>query len=73
MRNCNSCKFWEQWSDGDDAKKEGFCHRYAPRAQMFLEDFGLEGDQNERLIWPSTHSDNWCGDWVRSYRGKAAE
>jgi len=63
-RTCGKCKFWEQWSDGDE-RPEGLCRRYAPRPQMFLEAPGLEGDMEERLIWPSTDSQSWCGEWVK--------
>lgn len=56
---CDLCLFWEHLRNTAVVGK-GVCRRYAPRAVVSeLEAASMDA------VWPETHDDEWCGDFVR--------
>lgn len=54
---CGECRFWERLGG-----ELGECHRRAPAPLLEQPD-----PQGETLavLWPTTYSDQWCGEWER--------
>ena len=55
--SCIECKFW----DGFD--RRGNCHRHAP-IRIGADVGERDADYAKHAVWPSTLSDDWCGDFV---------
>ena len=63
--DCQFCAFWSGWRMGEDTKeipddRMGRCHRYAPRPYFTTGD-----DNSNEVWWPSTSTDQGCGDFIQ--------
>jgi hypothetical protein len=59
---CETCKFWDDYGDEDDAKpREGACCRFPPQRNMKPD----EEDTPSHQLWsyPVTGGHWWCGEW----------
>ncbi len=74
---CKDCKFWLAAEDS----KTGLCRRFPP--QMIASVYTLGQDKNagryndeiysaSETEWPTTGSDEWCGEYINvNFRGIA--
>lgn len=60
MEKCKSCLAWERHNK---ESKLGFCKRHAPKPTIV----GDYGEENYKLVWPSTGEDDSCYEHCLSH------
>jgi hypothetical protein len=61
---CRHCRFWDVIM-----VESGYCRRYAPRGVV---EVAIEDDDDDApvvAVWPVTHHDDWCGEYVPDRSG----
>lgn len=53
---CATCRFWREELN-DAFGRIGTCRFHAPRPLT------TEHDWDPQAYWPTTHADDWCGQW----------
>jgi hypothetical protein len=75
MKGCGSCGYWGgigQYLDRDDPHlmgqkvQIGACRRSAPPV-LTVQVEGGHKDIQLQTVWPTTASDDWCGEWIPNY------
>jgi len=55
---CQNCSYWVE-----SYEVYGYCHRYAPKPVVFVKPENLEDYVDYEAAWPSTGSDDFCGEF----------
>ena len=59
--DCETCKWWQDISEGDPDGPVGRCRRNAPVAEVGEEDSDVAYWDAQ---WPFTDKSDWCGEFT---------